>query len=201
MKSRLTIDFRGTGIDTLNGGSQFEPVIRATVEDSEDPRDGLMRAFFEALGGTSNWLVVDINSSDKFGSKKAEYTIFPVTPNEFESTINYLKERLPSPFITDDIIKKLPSRFQIEDEVDYTTTDWIKHEFENAKKKSPTVNEDELEYTPHYGSGKIVAVKFTEGKVWYNVLDDYTGKVIEEIDSAYIKSFSTPQVKNTVSIK
>ena len=51
MKSRIAIDFKGLD---AGDGNQFEPVIRVNIEDSDDVRDGLFRAFFQALGTDSD---------------------------------------------------------------------------------------------------------------------------------------------------
>lgn len=94
MKSKITIDFRG--LDTEVPGNQFEPVIRAVVEDSEDVRDGLMKAFFESLGRQSNWLNVDIWSiSSGLNQNKTSYTITPINPKEILSTMSTMIGRVP----------------------------------------------------------------------------------------------------------
>jgi hypothetical protein len=36
--------------------------------------------------------------------------------------------------------------------------------------------------------GTVVKVSFTKAKVWYDILDDYTATVAEDIDSAFVKS-------------
>jgi hypothetical protein len=34
--------------------------------------------------------------------------------------------------------------------------------------------------------GKVVAVRFTKAKVFYDILDDYYGKVFTNVDSSYV---------------
>ena len=36
--------------------------------------------------------------------------------------------------------------------------------------------------------GTVVKVSFTKAKVWYDILDDYTATVIEDIDSVFVKT-------------
>lgn len=36
--------------------------------------------------------------------------------------------------------------------------------------------------------GVIVSVRFTKAKVWYDILDDYTGNVFRDIDSCNVKA-------------
>lgn len=192
MKSRITIDFKG--VDAVKESQQFKPVIRVSIEDSDDVRDGLVSAFFEALGHQSNWLVADIHTETFNGTTKKFATISPVEPSELQETINLIEKRIvreASPKINE---SELPSRFQIGDGADYTTSEWIDIAFDKAKEKNSKVKlpliEEDLDYIPHYSFGKVVAIKFTEGKVWYDILDDFTGKVVEGIDSCYIKNFS-----------
>lgn len=40
--------------------------------------------------------------------------------------------------------------------------------------------------------GKIVNVKFTKAKVFYDVLDDYLGVIFDMVDSAYVTSSELP---------
>lgn len=92
MKSKLRIDFRG--IDAMPSGQQFEPVIRIGVEDSEDVRDGLVKAFFEKLAHKSNWLRADFDSYDMYGKLKTDVTITPISPDELDSTILTMISRI-----------------------------------------------------------------------------------------------------------
>lgn len=66
---------------------------------------------------------------------------------------------------------EFPAQFAIDDNVIFTT------------------GPDE---EPRYG--KVAKVSFTKAKVWYDILDDYTGTVIKEIDSVFIK----PIVQNNL---
>lgn len=91
MKSKLTIDFRG--IDVMPSGQQFEPVIRAIVEDSEDVRDSLMKSFFQQLNGESNWLNVDIWSTGI--DNKQVITITPISPSFILDNAEIMLSRIP----------------------------------------------------------------------------------------------------------
>jgi len=90
MKSTMRIDFAGQ--DNADG---FQPVIRVNLEDSEDVRDGLMKSFFQALGGDSSWLVVNFMSDTIDGIRQPQrLTIYPVKPSELEETKNLIDGRL-----------------------------------------------------------------------------------------------------------
>lgn len=39
------------------------------------------------------------------------------------------------------------------------------------------------------GTGKVAKVSFTAAKVFYDILDDYTGEVVQNVDSAEVKPF------------
>jgi hypothetical protein len=94
MKSSIKVDFKG--VDAPEGATRFEPVIRVNLEDSEDVRDGLLKAFFEALGGTSSWLSVDYHQDTIDGKiQPARITLTPVVPKELYETIDEIKRRLP----------------------------------------------------------------------------------------------------------
>lgn len=87
MKSKMRVDFKGLG---ENG---FEPVIRIELQDSEDVRDGLLKAFFEKLGHQSNWLVADIQSAGIAG-EVSYITLTPVEPSELQETVNIISNRM-----------------------------------------------------------------------------------------------------------
>lgn len=46
---------------------------------------------------------------------------------------------------------------------------------------------EEMAINPNWGLGTVVAVRFTEAKVFYDVLCDYYGKVFDNVDSAYVR--------------
>ena len=75
---------------------------------------------------------------------------------------------------------KLPSQFQIEDEV--TFVPMFRHQQEMG------IAPDELE-------GKVVAVKFTEAKVFYDIYSPYWGKIFDGVDSAKVKADSLFGIK------
>lgn len=91
MKSSIKIDFDGAL-------GNVHPVIRVSLEDSEDVRDGLMKFFFEKLGHQSSWLTVAFNHHIINGEKdsKTYITISPVTPEDLAETIRLIKDRLQS---------------------------------------------------------------------------------------------------------
>ena len=90
MKSTIRVDFAGQ-----DGTDVFQPVIRVNLQDSEDVRDGLLKAFFQALGGDSNWLVVNSHIDTIDGKEQPErLTIYPIKPSELEETIKIIQRRL-----------------------------------------------------------------------------------------------------------
>ncbi len=155
MKSRISIDF--AGIDKMPSGNQFEPVIRVAIEDSEDVRDGLVKAFFETLGGESNWLRADFAINTSYGKTRTDVTIIAIPPSDFEDTIKAIESRLPTKIYQSNTFG---SRFGIGDKVKY-----------NKK------------------FGKVIAVGFTESKVFYAVEDLETGQEYKGIDSEHISEY------------
>ncbi len=183
MKSTLKIDVNGSN----------EPVIKAVAERTEDLRDKVMCKFFDALcpdgpNGKSNLIFAERVSSGAGTNTNSydTYQLYPIYPSQEDRWINRLsieqcKAIIPLAFQVlsnedaKEVLKdvpfqtatstegKLPSKYQIDDEVS----------------------------TEDIYDGQVVAVKFTVGKVYYDVLDKLTGKVIEEVDSALITEQST----------
>lgn len=90
MKSTIRIDFAGQ--DNSNG---FQPVLRVNLQDSEDVRDGLMKTFFQSLGGDSSWLRVEFHTDTIDGIQQPQrITIYPVKPDELQQTMSTIDSRL-----------------------------------------------------------------------------------------------------------
>lgn len=96
MKSNIRIDFRG--VDGPKS-EQFEPVIRVRLEDSDDVRDGLLKAFFNSMteddSHYSNWLIADFVRQG--GTNRKEVTdiiISPVRPDQFQDTLDNINSRV-----------------------------------------------------------------------------------------------------------
>lgn len=92
MKSSIRVDFKG--LDGI-GQQAFEPVIRVILEDSDDVRDGLLKSFFQALGGQSSWLRVKfegrlVGPDDK----ETHITILPVAWNQLDEELKVIEERI-----------------------------------------------------------------------------------------------------------
>lgn len=163
MKSTIRVDFKGLS-SGLTGDYRegFEPVIRVNLQDSEDVRDGLLKSFFNKLGYNSNWLNVDISPNVIDGIKQnTQYTITPIQDNQLEEIVQIMNNRLgySSKY---NCISEYNSNFGIEDNIQFTT--------EKAK-------------GTQFFNGKITAVKFTKTKVWYDILDEYSGTIFEGIPS------------------
>lgn len=106
---------------------------------------------------------------------KIKYDVELKFAGGFSSRIYNVDEVLVS---ADDLVitsvppsRTFKSRFNIGDEVQYTTE-------RQVRKMGPE--------EPEWFDGKISAVKFTEAKVWYDVLDDYDGKIYEGVPSDYV---------------
>lgn len=175
MKSTIRVDF--SGLD--NQENAFEPILRVNLQDSDDTRDRLLRSFFQALGGESNWLHVNFSDFVDVDKNYQNIVISPVKPSQLQKTKQVIDNRLG---LSEQL---LPSRFQIDDGVDFTTPKAKDYAFEEAKNlpENKGKKDGDIEYIPEYFWGKVVAVKFTKAKVWYDILDDYSGKVFENIPS------------------
>lgn len=84
MESSIKIDF-------ADNGKGLEPFISVKISnDGSDPRDKLVQAFFEKLGGDSNWLRVEFSDS----STSAKYLqIHPVTFNHLAAEAKEMLSR------------------------------------------------------------------------------------------------------------
>ena len=82
MKSTLRVDFKGPDTSSHSG---FEPVIRVTLEESDDVRDKLLKTLFQSLGGESSWLNVQYETAafDPL-QKEQRITITPVKETDLE---------------------------------------------------------------------------------------------------------------------
>lgn len=90
MKSTIKVDF--AGLDSSEG---FQPVIRVNLQDSEDVRDGLLKSFFQSLGGESNWLCVNFHQDTIDGIPQPQrITIYPVKSKELQETIDIISSRI-----------------------------------------------------------------------------------------------------------
>ena len=58
--------------------------------------------------------------------------------------------------------------------------------------------DDNVQYVTGEGEepryGRIARVSFTKAKVWYDILDDVTGDVITEIDSAFVSKIEQQEL-------
>lgn len=93
MKSTIKVDFQGPNTTEPHG---FEPIIRVAIDcKSDDVRDGLLRSFFQALGGESSWLRVEFDDIRVMLDEGKKYlTITPVKWHELDKELKVLKERV-----------------------------------------------------------------------------------------------------------
>lgn len=80
MKSSIKIDFtNGYDIQNRVHKQEIEPCIKVILSESDDPRDKLLKVFFEKLGHRSRYLVCEF--VDKSDIDKG-INIFPVKPED-----------------------------------------------------------------------------------------------------------------------
>lgn len=193
MKSTIRVDFQGPETSSHGG---FEPVIRVTLVDSDDTRDKLLKTFFQALGGKSSWLQVKFDQSMRFaaGMDGDHIVISPVKAGELDVLQSEVENRIGNAPKSPEFF----SRFTIGDNIHFTTAKAKQYAFEQARKEK--IGPDtEIEFIPEYFYGKIAAVKFTAAKVWYDILDDYSGKVFEDIPSNDVKVLDESLENVTIS--
>lgn len=175
------------------------PMILASVStDTSDLRDDVMNKFFRSLEGSFTNLD---NTQEKsylcfvegFGREREPdayiHTIHPIRPGEEDKYINRLQ--------TSQIKRIIPLAFQVlsnEDARDVLTqcptqlTESISKLNEDRLPSSFQI--DTLVSTDTIFDGQVVAVRFTAGKVYYDVLDKLTGKVMRDVDSCVISAES-----------
>lgn len=91
MKSQIKVDFTDRG-----EGKGLEPVIAIKLIDSDDVRDGLLKTFFQSLGGESSWLSVSFDHHIINGeSDKTTYIrVFPIQSHELAETAERIDSRI-----------------------------------------------------------------------------------------------------------
>lgn len=100
MNSQIKVHFR-------DDGKGLQPIIAVKLIDSDDPRDSLLKAFFQALGGKSSWLSVDFDHNIINDERNATtfITIHPVRPEELKITADAMNRRIGSGVSNDNPIK------------------------------------------------------------------------------------------------
>lgn len=164
MKSKITVE-----IDFDNGN---RPVIQVHERNSDDVRDRLIDAVFQALGHHSRWFRVEFKHNTMTDGEAGNlWHLVPIDPSEYPEEIKLMIAHAKTYH-------------------DHQVNRAIPHYFPSRI----GVNDDnEVEYTTEEGGeirwGKVVAVKFTVGKVYYDILDDETAKVVKEIPSHFVEPF------------
>lgn len=91
MNSSIRIDFTdGYDIQNRVFKSSITPCIKVVMKESDDPRDKLLKSFFEKLEHRSRYLVCEF--VDK-SNPDAGINIFPVSPKDFAIVSEELSER------------------------------------------------------------------------------------------------------------
>lgn len=146
-------------IDFLDRGTGkgVEPVITVKIVSSDDPRDKLIKVLFESLGGES-YLQAAYQYWDSRKNDKAQFVV-----SEDKEIILFRPESDVYPTTSNRIGNNFPARFGMHCRVEFN------HQL------SETESEKRF--------GTIAAVKFTPSKVFYDILDDLSAKVIEGIPS------------------
>lgn len=93
MKSTLKIDFE-------DNGSGLEPVIIAKIIDSDDPRDKLLKTFFQKLGGESSWLQCSFRYHEGNEGRVETVSIRPVAPSDFSDVAKSIDELRKSKMVS-----------------------------------------------------------------------------------------------------
>jgi hypothetical protein len=76
MKSSIKIDF-------ADNGNGLEPVIKVLLDndpENSDPRDSLLKTFFQKLGGESSWLRLEFQKIPTTHGTAQRIIIYPITP-------------------------------------------------------------------------------------------------------------------------
>lgn len=86
MKSRITIE-----VDFSNNNL---PVIQILSQDSDDVRDGLIKAFLQSLQHTSRWCKIlyegEASTFDDATVNKQRWRIVPITPKEIKDEVKLM---------------------------------------------------------------------------------------------------------------
>lgn len=87
MKSSIKIDF-------YDNGKGLDPVIKVLLICTDDPRDKLLAAFFQKLGGDSNWLRVSFDGHEGVMPQENYITIYPVGKDELKDQSKDMADRV-----------------------------------------------------------------------------------------------------------
>lgn len=161
MRSRISVE-----VDFDNNN---RPVIQVHERDSDDVRDRLISAVFDKLGHHSRWFRVEFKHNTMTdGDAGSLWHLAPISPEEYDEEIKLMVAHRGSQQPTGPVKKPshiFPSQFGIteDNEVEYTISD-------DSPKRW----------------GKVVAVKFTAAKVYYDIIDDTTAEVTKEIPSHFV---------------
>lgn len=165
MKSTIRVE-----LGTLN-----KPIIRLQVRPSDDVRDQLACQFLHGLEQTSNLCYVNIRCWD-----------------DTELRSNHTLDIYPIPADPTEYIRQL-SIEQCSTLIDVLISDERRHSLpvsgENKVQDNTLPSRyqvDDLVSTEDIFDGQIVGIRFTIGKVYYDILDKLSGKVIRDVDSACI---------------
>lgn len=92
MQSEIKVNFVGDE----NG---LQPVISIKLVDSTHTIDALLKAFFEKLGGESNWVYVSFEGesvNNGINGATRHINLIPITPGQLPDTITQIKDRIGS---------------------------------------------------------------------------------------------------------
>jgi len=89
MKSSIKVDFK-------HDGNGLQPIIAIKLIESDDPRDGLLKAFMQQLGTVSSWasLSFDHHVIDGNRDSTTYVTMKPVTPEQLPLLSKEIEDRL-----------------------------------------------------------------------------------------------------------
>lgn len=172
-------------------GSMNEPVINMVVVPTDDIRDQLCQQFKERLGYESNLAFVEFLNNTSL-DLSTTLSIQPIHLSECSRYINRLtqvqcKAIIPLAFQTlsnedaQEVLQYVPSR-------NSKLGDFLESRLPSGYQIEDPVSTEEIY------DGEITAVRFTIGKVYYDILDKLTGKVIRDVDSAFVTNQSMVKV-------
>lgn len=202
-------------------GQNNEPVINMVAIQTDDIRDQLCRQWIERLGGESNLAYAQFGVQDKDTEDNwvCHMVISPLGPkshilnhglitdiyNHFCSNADWLSMCTSGDHIWFENRKTDEKSVQLnrEDLVLLSIVELVQTIIDNINSisslaETPKSNilpskyqiEDAIS-TEEIVDGEVVAVKFTIGKVYYDILDKLSGKVVYDVDSALILQEST----------
>lgn len=170
MKSTIKIDL----------GNDNGPVIKLHIIATDDVRDQLMKQFGQRLNYTSNLAFVEFSGTgfDFPVDSYQDMIISPITGGEEVRWINRLTQdqcRAIIPLAYD--VLSNTDRTQVLASIGITTEHSVSTQLPSRYQVDDSICTEDI------FDGQVVAVRFTIGKVYYDILNKLTGAIIRDVDS------------------